>query len=150
MHTSICIHYSLIGRLASYKVYLCFIVLSVTVCTVGYICVFRGDQIVVDFVSFLSMIIYEVLYTWCLRYNICSAWFLRYKNINLFHAGNISLLAPFCYLMVQNHHISCCLLFLSRQAVVSCKAKKKQHACTSVGLCDHYSELFTRMAALRL
>ena len=38
-----------------------FIVLSVTICTVGYICVFRGDQIIVDFVSFLSMIIYEVL-----------------------------------------------------------------------------------------
>ena len=34
--------------------------------------------------GFLSMIIYEVLYTSCLSYNICSAWFLRYKNINLF------------------------------------------------------------------
>ena len=42
---------------------LCFIMLSVTVCTVGYICLFHGDQIFVDFVSFLSMIIYEVLYT---------------------------------------------------------------------------------------
>ena len=41
---------------------MCFIVLSVAVCTVGYICVFRGDQIFVDFVSFLSTIIYEVLY----------------------------------------------------------------------------------------
>ena len=47
----------------SYKVRLCFIVLSVTVCTVGYICLFYGDQIFVDLVSFLSMIIYEVLYT---------------------------------------------------------------------------------------
>ena len=62
--------------LASYKVCLCFIVLSVTVCTVGYVCLFCGDQIFVYFVSFLSMIIYEVLYTWWLRYNICSAWFL--------------------------------------------------------------------------
>ena len=34
---------------------------------------FRGDQIFVDFVRFL---IHEVLYAWCLRYNICSAWFL--------------------------------------------------------------------------
>ena len=45
--------------LASYKVCLCFIVLSVTVCTVGYVCIFCGDQIFMDFVSFLS-IIYEV------------------------------------------------------------------------------------------
>ena len=29
-----------------------------------------------DFVSFLSMIFYEVLYTWCFRYNIYSSWFL--------------------------------------------------------------------------
>ena len=42
-----------------FKVCLCFIVLSVTVCTVGYICLFCGDQIFVDSVSFLSMIIYE-------------------------------------------------------------------------------------------
>ena len=38
-------------------------VLSVTVCTVGYICVFRGDQIFMDFVSFLSMTFFEVLHT---------------------------------------------------------------------------------------
>ena len=77
----------------------CFIVLSVTICTIGYVClfcgdqifvyfvgikfscilwgsnfrVFCGDQIFVYFVSFLSMMIYEVLYTWCLRrHNICS------------------------------------------------------------------------------
>ena len=35
-----------------------------------------------------------------------------------------------------------------RQAVVSHEAKKKQHACALLGLCDHYSKLFTRMAAL--
>ena len=40
---------------------LCFIVLSVIVCTVGYICLFCGDQIFMDFVSFLSMIIYAIL-----------------------------------------------------------------------------------------
>ena len=34
---------------------------------------FRGDQIFVDTVRFL---IHEVLYARCLRYNICSAWFL--------------------------------------------------------------------------
>ena len=37
----------------------------------------------------------------------------------------------------------------SRPKGVSCKAKKKQHACTSYGLRNHYSELFTRMAALK-
>ena len=48
--------------LTSYKVCLCFIVLSVIVCTVGYVCLFCADQMFVYFVSFLSMIIYEVLY----------------------------------------------------------------------------------------
>ena len=56
-----CIHYSLIRRLARYKVCLHFIVLSVTVYTVGYLCSIHRDSIFVDFVCFLSMIIYEVL-----------------------------------------------------------------------------------------
>ena len=33
---------------------------------------------------------------------------------------------------------------------MSHEAKKKQHACASSGLRDHYSELFTRMEALKL
>ena len=33
--------------------------------------------------------------------------------------------------------------------VVSHKAKKKQHAHVSSGLRDHYSELFTQLAALK-
>ena len=37
----------------------------------------------------------------------------------------------------------------SRITVVSREAKKKQHACASSGPRDHYSELFTRMAALK-
>ena len=37
---------------------------------------FCEGLIFVDFVGFLSMIIYVVLYTQCLRYNICSARFL--------------------------------------------------------------------------
>ena len=37
---------------------------------------FHEDQIFVDFIGFLSMVIYEVLYTWCWKHNICSAWFL--------------------------------------------------------------------------
>ena len=32
---------------------------------------------------------------------------------------------------------------ISRLMVVSHEAKKKQHARTSSGLCNHYSELFT-------
>ena len=43
--------------LSSYKVCLCFIVLSVIVCTVGYVYLFCVDQIFVYFVNFLSMII---------------------------------------------------------------------------------------------
>ena len=38
---------------------------------------------------------------------------------------------------------------LSRLTVVSREAKKKQHAHASSGLRNHYSELFTRMAALK-
>ena len=37
----------------------------------------------------------------------------------------------------------------SRLTVVSREAKKKQHACASSDPRDHYSELFTRMAALK-
>ena len=48
---------------ASYKVCLYSIVLSVTVYTVWYVCSFFGDQIFMDFVSFLSMVINEVLNT---------------------------------------------------------------------------------------
>ena len=38
---------------------------------------------------------------------------------------------------------------ISRLTVVSREAKKKRHARASSGLRDHYSELFTRMAALK-
>ena len=37
----------------------------------------------------------------------------------------------------------------SRLMVVSCKAKKKQHACVSFVQHNHYSQLFTQMAALK-
>ena len=33
--------------------------------------------------------------------------------------------------------------------IVSCEAKKKQHARVSSGQRDHYSELFTQMAVLK-
>ena len=38
---------------------------------------------------------------------------------------------------------------ISRLTVMSCKVKKKQHACASSGLRDHYSELFTLITALK-
>ena len=38
---------------------------------------------------------------------------------------------------------------ITRLTVVSREAKKKQHARASSGLHDHYSELFTRMSALK-
>ena len=47
----------------SFKVCLYVIMLSVTVCIGGYDCLLRRAQIFVDFVSFLSMIIHEVLYS---------------------------------------------------------------------------------------
>ena len=60
--------------------------LSVIVfCTVRYVCLFLKDQIFVNFVrfKFLTMIIYEVLYALsrCLRYTICSAWFLKIISV---------------------------------------------------------------------
>ena len=65
-----CIHYlnrKLLRRLASYKVYLC-LWLCVRVNTVM---ILLFILIFVDFVyiiGFLFMIVYEVLYVWCLRY----------------------------------------------------------------------------------
>ena len=38
---------------------------------------------------------------------------------------------------------------ISKFAIVNCKAKKKQHACVSSGLHNHYSELFTQITALK-
>ena len=56
----------------------------VMVCTVRYIILVHFVGIKFCGFWFLSMIIYEVLYPWCLRYNICSTCMaFRYKNINL-------------------------------------------------------------------
>ena len=38
--------------------------------------IFMGITVLCILLGLLSVIIYEVLYTCCLRYNICSAWFL--------------------------------------------------------------------------
>ena len=44
-----------------------------------------------DFVGLLSMIIYEVLYIWCLRYNISSAWILDIRTSTCFSLNLFSL-----------------------------------------------------------
>ena len=44
-------------------------------CCVCMVCLL----IFVDFVKFLIHDNYEVLYAWCLRYNICSTWFLNIR-----------------------------------------------------------------------
>ena len=49
---------------------------------------------------------------------------------------------------MKTTHLKICME-LSRLTVVSREAKKKQHARASSGLRDHYSELFTRMAAFK-
>ena len=50
--------------LESYKVHIfVFYCIVSNSCTVGYVCVFSGDHVFMYFVSFLSMIIFEVLYT---------------------------------------------------------------------------------------
>ena len=56
MRIKISLYYPLLQSLGNYKVCLCFTVLSVTVCTIGCIGLFCGDQIFVDFINFLSMI----------------------------------------------------------------------------------------------
>ena len=50
---------------------------------------------------------------------------------------------------VRTYVAMCIAICTSRLTVVSREAKKKQHARASSGLRDHYSELFTRMAALK-
>ena len=41
--------------------------------------VVHGDQIYVDFIRFLIREDFSDLYAWCLRYNICSTWFLNIR-----------------------------------------------------------------------
>ena len=59
---------------------------------------FCEDQIFVDFVGFLSMKIYVVLYAQCLRYNICSAWFLDLFSSNFYNLFSLHTLAWTCVL----------------------------------------------------
>ena len=62
MHTKMCIHYSLIRRLGSYKVAMFVFHCVVSNSLYCRVCLFPRDQIFADFVSFLSMIMYEILF----------------------------------------------------------------------------------------
>ena len=69
----------------------------------------------------------------------CNALLLHLrKKLNLFYKNY-----QYMYMWLDHRK-----LITSRLTVVSREAKKKQHACASSGPRDHYSELFTRMAAL--
>ena len=73
------------------------------------IVIFCGDQVFIDFVWFLIHNNFGVLYTWCLRYNICRAWLLdirlstcfdkcsRRVNSSNFFSAKLS-----CYTVLQN------------------------------------------------
>ena len=96
----------------------------------GYVCSFCRDHIFADFVSFLSMIIYEILNTlsWCLRYTIYSTWFLDVSiSIWIFRTVFLKILDGFscfvwcgaeigtswCYLAVFSFHgVFGCYLWL--------------------------------------
>ena len=55
-----------------------------------------------------------------------------------------------CHKQVQSKHFILILeMIIKTHGSEGCEAKKKQHACASSGLRDHYSELLTRMAALK-
>ena len=54
-----------------------------------------------------------------------------------------------CQILLLASQMSYTTGVTSRLIVVSRETKKKQHACMSSGPRDHYSELFTRMAALK-
>ena len=63
MHVKTYIHYSTKDLLASCKVCLCFLLLYMNWYFMLWLFNFSGEQIFVDFLGFLSMTIYEVLYT---------------------------------------------------------------------------------------
>ena len=101
----------------------------VMVCTVRYI-------MLVHFVGFkfcgfwfLSMIIYEVLYPWCLRYNICSTWFLDirlstcvYLCIPMYIYTYICVYIYYLYILSIYIPISCvylCIIIISHNDILS-------------------------------
>ena len=111
-----CIYYSnrrLLRRLSNCKVHLCLFLCVNTYCTVD----FRGDQISWILLSFLSMIIYEVLYAWCLRYNICSAWFLDIRISSCFYIVQVHIASYVCTYITM---YSIAQLKLDTRTSVSC------------------------------
>ena len=73
---------------------------------------FCEDQMFVDIVGFLSMKIYVVLYTQCLRCNICSTWFLDIRISTYFHCGHLDLSVSKCGPCIQRVFSNASLLYL--------------------------------------
>ena len=87
----------------------------------------------------------------CFNFHLC--FFLAIFYLTYYHAQEFAravniLLKVKLYIHSYSSYLTVTSYTLSRRTVVSREAKKKQHACALLGLCDHYSELFTRMAAL--
>ena len=75
MRVKTCINYESKDLPGSYRACLWFLLLYM-----NYPCtVWLFFWVVQIFADFISVIIYEISYTWCLRYIICSAWFLDIK-----------------------------------------------------------------------
>ena len=64
-----------------------------------------------------------------------------------FHGNQI--FVDFIRFLIHEVLYTWCLMYVSRLTVVSREAKKKQQAHMSSSLRDHYSELFSWMAALK-
>ena len=71
------------------------------------------------------------------------------KESRIYARTIIKMRLPWGYIHITTKLVSTPTEPQSRLTVVSREAKKKQHARASSGLRDHYSELFTRMAALK-
>ena len=106
--------------------------LSLEHCAPSESCVYisQAPRYLVTAINIIQMymcryaLIYILMYTYAYIHNYLVCWLANVINARI-HAHT------------------------SRLTVVSREAKKKQHACASSGPRDHYSELFTRMAALK-
>ena len=86
----------------------------------------------------------------CPKTSIIGRFTLLSDTALQFYTKRVTILQPLLSVRVTHILSKCHNLLLSRLSVVSRKAKKKQHECTSSGPHDHYSEIFTQMAALKL
>ena len=70
------------------------------------------------------MIIYEVLYTWCSRHNICSAWFLDTRLISTCFHLKVKCMQPWandfdeCTLQSVSHLNGCNLNLSDKERII--------------------------------